>query len=117
MWLMTTDGFLSAVEDRDDDTRVVVRARAREDAERFAAAVAGEVLETPHADYRFRVRTTKRAWASYVAGQARVIDYDNFKDAVADRQGYERARVYGEVWSVLRALTPPASASPTASGR
>jgi hypothetical protein len=29
------------------------------------------------------------------------IDYSNFKNTVAQEQGYERAHVYGDVWSVL----------------
>ena len=36
------------------------------------------------------------------------IDYANFKIAVAARQGPERAHVYGEIWDVLRSLTPKA---------
>ena len=50
MWLMTTDGFFSAVEDRDDDDAVFVRARVLGDAEQLAAAVGGTVLETRAAD-------------------------------------------------------------------
>jgi hypothetical protein len=104
MWLMTTDGFFSAVEDRDDEGVLFVRARVRADAENLAAAVGGTVLETPAADYRFRVRMTKADWALYVAACATGIDYDNFKNAVATRQGPARARVYGEVWGVLLRL-------------
>jgi hypothetical protein len=32
------------------------------------------------------------------------IDYSNFKDQVAWKQGKERARVYGEVWDTLYGL-------------
>lgn len=103
MWLMTTNGFLSAVEDRDACDAVVVRARVR-DAEDMAAAVGGKVIETPAADYRFRVRMAKPDWAGYVADCARAIDYDNFKNAVAARQGPARASVYGEVWATLLRL-------------
>lgn len=104
MWLLTTDGFFSAVEDRDDPTTVFVRARAREDARRLADVLDAAVIETPDADYRFRVHLAKVAWASYVADAAARIDYDNFKRAVAVRHGQERARVYGEVWSTLLRL-------------
>ena len=104
MWLMTTDGFFSAVEDRDDHEAVFVRARVRGDAEQLAAAVDQTVLETPSADYRFRVRMTKADWAGYVADRAGAIDYDNFKNAVADRQGRSRATIYGEVWATLLRL-------------
>jgi hypothetical protein len=104
---MTTNGFFSAVEDRDDCDAVFVRARVREDAEHMAAAVGGKVIETPTADYRFRVRMAKTDWAGYVADCASAIDYDNFKNAVAARQGPARASVYGEVWATLLELRRP----------
>lgn len=104
MWLMTTDGFFSAVEDRDDAGSVFVRARVRGDLDHLAETLGAEVLETPAADYPFRVRVPKAAWARYVADRAERIDYDNFKDAVAARQGHDRAEVYMGVWSALRRL-------------
>jgi hypothetical protein len=104
MWVMTTKGFYSAVEDRDDADAVLVRSRVREDAERLAEVAGGTVLETPDADYAFRVRVAKVDWARYLADAATKIDYDNFKNAVAARQGSTRARVYGEVWGALLRL-------------
>lgn len=105
MWLFTTDGFFSAVADRDHPGHVVVRTRVREDGERLLAALgAGELLETQEADYRFRVRATREAWVGYVASAAEDIDYDNFKAAVAVRNGAGRARTYGDVWAVMRDL-------------
>lgn len=105
MWLMTTEGFFSAVADRDNDEFVLVRSRTKTDSAALAAAVEGaEVIETPSADYRWRVRVRRASWMSYVAAQALAIDYDNFKNAVAERQGIERATVYGDVWSVLLVL-------------
>ncbi|MBA3420500.1 MAG: hypothetical protein H0U12_01150 [Thermoleophilaceae bacterium] len=61
-----------------------------------------EAIETPAADYRFRVRVAKTDWVGYIADCACAIDYDNFKSAVAARQGPARASVYGEVWASLR---------------
>ena len=90
---MTTNGFFSAVEDRDDCDAVFVRARVREDAEHMAAAVGGKVIETPAADYRFASGSPRPRWAAYIAGCACAIDYDNFKNAVAARQGPARASV------------------------
>lgn len=101
---MTTDGFFSAVENRDNKDEVVVRTRVREDAERLAQAVKGTVLETPKADYRFRVSVPKSDWAAYVEKVSLAIDYDNFKNAVYDRQGHIRAHIYGDVWAMLYEL-------------
>ena len=50
MWRFTTDGFYSAVAQRDDPGTVIVRSRVREDAERLTEVLGtGEVLETPTA--------------------------------------------------------------------
>lgn len=104
MWLMTTDGFFSAVQDRDEPGSVLVRARVRGDLEQLAETLDTTVLETPDADYPFRVRVSKADWGGYVASCAEGIDYDNFKNAVGARQGHDRADVYLDIWSALRRL-------------
>jgi len=110
MWVITTEGFFSAVEDRDDPGAVFVRARVRDDAERLAAAVGGSVIETPAADYRFRVRTTKREWAAFVAASAEAIDYYNFKNAVAAPRSRSRPLLRG---SMEHAPATPAAMTAT----
>ena len=105
MWIFTTDGFFSAVADRDHAEMIVVRSRVRDDTARFAESVGfGVVVETPEADYGFRVRAPRSSWVEYVAGAAKAIDYANFKAAIAVRQGADRSHVYADVWSVMRAL-------------
>ena len=105
MWLFTTRGFYSVVEDHGDPDRVLVRARVREDLESLADLIpALEVQETPERDYRFRAQVTRDAWAAAATQLAREIDYPNFKDAVRDRQGSDRAHVYSGVWGMLLGL-------------
>jgi hypothetical protein len=105
MWLFTTEGFYSAVADSDAPDTIVVRARAREDTVRLVEAIGhGEVRETPHTDYRFRVHLPRATWAAYVASAADGIDYPNFKAAVAARQGTDRADAYRAVWAVMFAF-------------
>jgi hypothetical protein len=105
MWLFTTDGFFSAVADRDRPGRVVVRMRVRGDGERLQAALGGgELIETRSADCRFRIGATHIQWSAYLASTAAEIDYPNFKAAVAARDGMERAHTYGDVWAVMREL-------------
>ena len=104
MWIFTVDGFFSAVADRDRPGHVIVRMRVRGDGERLQAALeAGELIETPRADYRFRIRTTHTRWSDYVASAAAEIDYSNFKAAVGGRD-VERAHAYSEVWAFMRDL-------------
>ncbi len=108
MWLMTTVGFFSVVRKENDDD-LTVRARVQEDLEdlgRRYLPTLGPIEAGGGSDYPYRARVSATAFAAAVANLVEDIDYPNFKDAVASRQGLERARAYGEVWSVLRGLTP-----------
>lgn len=109
MWLLTPIGFFSIVRkpwDGDGDT-LTVRARVREDLdalrERFLPEL-GEIADDPKADYRYRAQAPREAVADAARRLAASIDYDNFKDEVAARQGAKRAHLYHDVWSVLYRL-------------
>jgi hypothetical protein len=112
MWVMTTSGFYSAVQDRDDHTMLIVRSRTKEDADALADLINGSVRpqlhvtveRTPDADYAYRVRVPKPAFAWVLWQAAEGIDYPNFKEAVALRQGEQRAMAYLAVWARLRSL-------------
>ena len=105
MWLLTPRGFFSVVAHADEPSCVLVRARAREDLESLHD-VAGPfaISETPSRDYRFRAVVDREAWSVALVLMASDIDYPNFKNAVAARQGPKRARLYGEVWATLLRL-------------
>ncbi len=108
MWLLTTQGFYSVVEDRGSPDHVLVRARAREDLEALQVQVPDlSIWEDSAADYRFRARLSRVEWIQAVAQMAAAVDYDNFKNAVRDRQGSARAQLYSTVWAALRALQHP----------
>jgi len=62
------------------------------------------LTEDGDADYRFRAQAPRAAVVAAVGRLAEGIDYQNFKSAVAQRQGPERAHVYGAVRKDLRAL-------------
>ena len=123
MWTATTKGFFSAVQHRDDTSLLVVRTRDHADAERLAAWYAAwlndmekfDPTATPNlplpvitsyewSDYPWRVIMPRTAWGAFLAESVEDLDYGNFKDAVKDRQGKERAQVYSGVWSVLLRL-------------
>lgn len=112
MWVFTTDGFFSAVQKPGDPNVLTVRSRTREDAEDLAERFGLTVQHTPDGDYAYRVVVPRAKFAEYVAEAARGIDYSNFKDAVAERQGHDRARIYADVWAaVLRLQWRPWHAS------
>jgi hypothetical protein len=105
MWVLTTRGFFSVVAHRDDPSLVLVRARVEDDLLSLRDHAPGiEPWSEGGSDYPWRAELPRDEWARVAATLAGEIDYDNFKNAIADRQGYARAGVYGEVWAVLRQL-------------
>lgn len=122
MWTMTQRGFFSAVQHNDDATLLVVRTRDNADAQHLRDWYAqwvtdlediapftqtlppAEVIQYPHADYPWRVILPRTAYAAFMAEAVEDLDYGNFKDAVKDAQGPDRAQVYGSVWGVLLRL-------------
>lgn len=105
MWLITTRGFYSVVADHCERGNVLVRARAREDLEALAGLIPGlDIEETLERDYRFRASVPREVWSAAAAALAEEIDYPNFKNAVAERQGPGRAHVYSDVWVTLLGL-------------
>jgi hypothetical protein len=105
MWLLTTQGFYSVVAHRDDPDKLLVRARTRDDIEALREQIPSlEPFEDPSADYRYRAILTRAEWLVAVAQLVTEIDYDNFKNAVAARQGGDRAALYGVLWRELLRL-------------
>src|SRR5262245_15815968 len=105
MWLFTTRGFYSVVEDRDDPDRLLVRARVREDLEALREQIPElDPQETSDADCRWRAWVTRDQWVEAAARLAGEIDYPNFKSAVGARQGSERERTYSRIWAELLEL-------------
>ena len=103
MWLMTNFGFFSIVQKKDDDI-LTVRARARSDLEtlkeRYIPTL-GHILKGEGTDYQYRAMVSREDMAEAMKRIIMDIDYSNFKDSVAEKQGRKRARLYGEVWSCL----------------
>ncbi|MEY2534485.1 MAG: hypothetical protein QOF29_2395 [bacterium] len=105
MWLFTPSGFLSIVADRQRSGHALVRARVCGDLDAFCERTGAPApRETPDRDYRFRTSVPFAVLAADLAAQAEAIDYPNFKAAVADRQGHDRAQRYGEIWAVMHDL-------------
>ena len=106
MWLITTDGFISLVQDRHNHNMLQVRARVRADIERhFPSAY---IYAVDGADYRYRARISKEKVALVIADKIlNELTYDShFKDvAIAkDRGNAERRSAYYGVWTALAKL-------------
>jgi hypothetical protein len=106
MWFVTNFGFFSVVQKKGDDI-LTVRARARGDLEalkeRYVSKL-GHILKGEGTDYQYRARVSREDLAKAMGKIIMDIDYSNFKDSVAEKQGHKRARIYGEVWGTLLGL-------------
>jgi len=106
MWLLTTFGFFSVVL-KPGDEDLTVRSRVREDLNTLRKDYLpemGETVEGGGTDYRYRAMVDRESMAAAMGNIVRDLDYSNFKNAVSDRQGYERSRAYGNVWGDLYKL-------------
>lgn len=108
MWLMTPHGFFSIVcksDDRQKET-LTVRSRVKSDLEALKKYLPnmGKIEENSGTDYRCRAKVPRGEVAKALAEMAQDIDYDNFKNEVAAKQGKTRAKVYGKVWGILYRL-------------
>jgi hypothetical protein len=107
MWIFTPIGFFSVVKkEHDAEDEITIRARVRADLEALKAYVASmsEIREDRNADYWYRATAKHEDFAEAAAQLVRDIDYSNFKNQVASKQGYDRSSRYGEVWSVMYEL-------------
>lgn len=103
MWLFTSNAFLSIVADRNNKKNLLVRARFNGDIERTFGDLLLmkklKVVETPLADYRFRVSIDRALVQNRLATLIGGIDYGNFKDSVEDKT---RKSDLMRVWTVMR---------------
>jgi hypothetical protein len=110
MWVMTPEGFYSAVENVQDRSQVVVRARVKSDLTRLMEFLPPEERTKPitirNRDYPWRVFMSKVQWKHVLSRLADGVDYPNFKNEVFRVQGPHREAVYHRVWAALLALEP-----------
>lgn len=114
MWLTTTAGFFSAVQDRTDPDRLVVRTRDRESAQALVDGVetlcgeAVSITEREGTDYPYRVYVSRENYALWVSFEVRqYVTYHNFKDAVKETRGAKWASALAKVWGAMLEVTDP----------
>lgn len=99
MWIMLNNAFISVVQDRDDPTLLLARARVKGDLERvFGPIVKPDVKRTVDADYRYRLTIERWELRDALTQAATGIDYPNFKDSVKEK---DRAGAYLRCWTAL----------------
>ncbi len=63
-----------------------------------------DILEGGGTDYAYRATAPKDMVSAALGQIVGDIRYPNFKQAVAESQGYDRADAYNDVWTVLYGL-------------
>lgn len=97
MWIQFNNAFLSIVENRENTTELLVRARVKGDIEKVFPEA--DVFEDNNADYKYRAFISKAMVAEKIMLKVTEINYDNFKNSVKE---IERKKVYGNIWAELR---------------
>lgn len=95
MWVCMNDGFISAVNDRNDDSMLWIRARKKEHLESVFPDY--EIKTTFDSDYRYRVHCSKQNFADIIVNRINDIGYDNFKNSVKDKK---LKHLYGSFWGL-----------------
>lgn len=97
MWLCFNDGFVSAVQDRNEPNSLVVRARRQEIlATLFPNETIVFDLNDSH-DYKYRVFIGKEVLITVLTNRIGELNYPNFKNSVKDDDLHE---LYNDFWQL-----------------
>ncbi len=86
MWVFTRQGFFSVVRDRTRPTFRWVRTRDRAHLELLKRQfkLKAKIVDTPDADYPFRILLHRQVFEAIFSTLAENINYPNFKGSVAE---------------------------------
>jgi hypothetical protein len=107
VWICFNNSFVSIVQDKTQPHKLMVRARAKEHLLNLFGPKA-QIIETPDADYRWRVLTTRRRVTQLMSDAIASLDYPNFKDSVEDDRLH---RMYARWWGDHYGLQQEAEAA------
>jgi len=100
MWIFTTFGYFSVVQKQPGDNFLTVRARDPKDLDCLRKHIPElGPTEIKGGDYFCRAKVSRPGLATGLAKIASEIGCSNFKDAVYESRGSERARIYHDVWA------------------
>lgn len=119
MWIFTSAGFVSAVEHRDDESLLMIRARDKESLKVMLQGVAeaGKAAEEDYgvdgmtiyseggSDYPWRVVMSKATFAIWTTHEImNFLKYHNFKNALTAIRGEKWHRAAMNVWTDMLAV-------------
>lgn len=96
MWIFTTRGFVSIVENKDNRDELVVRARVKSHLVSFLGTDKG-IFKSEYSDYRWRAFVPRDVVTAALVRHSESIDYDNFK-ARTKVNDPELEKLYESVW-------------------
>lgn len=105
MWIFTVDGYFSAVQDKDDPSRIMVRSRQENDLQTLLKRLGSEDLEIlawTGSDYAFRVFMPRDLWISYLEMSGQELNYTNFKARAIAPGDHSRSDTYHQIWRKLK---------------
>lgn len=102
MWVFTRDGFFSVVKKECKADEVMVRARQKSDLLGLGKKLNLTLCIQTDAgtDYAFRAVLKQSDWAGYLADEAMLLDYENFKGSLS-KKDHERQNAYFQCWRAL----------------
>ena len=108
MWIYSTDGFMSVVEDKHNPDRFCVRARHKQHLLNLGISadqiVGPTEMDHPHPDYPWRTFQPKVTFVNVLINQVEAINYPDFKTAVKQQAGgrteLEYLHALGAIWSI-----------------
>lgn len=95
MWVFMNSGFVSVVKDREDGSRLIVRARRPEVLKSLFPDEG--IAVSDHSDYRYRTHVSRHQFVAVMSRAIQEIDYSNFKSSVSD---CEILQLYHEIWAL-----------------
>ena len=103
MWLFTNFGYFSIVQ-KPGTSDLTVRTRVKSDLEALRAQYLpdlGPTMGKAGSDYPWRATVPHQALAAAMSQIVMDVDYSNFKNEVAAKQGMGRSTRYHKVWDAL----------------
>lgn len=96
MWIFTSKGFVSMVQDFNNPGNLLVRARNKAHLE--ALFPEEKIQETRLNDYRFRISIPAVKTAEFFRDQIQNIDYNNFKNSIPEDRYHDAA---ADTWQIM----------------
>jgi len=105
MWIFTKHGYFAIVRDYNDENIYWLRARLKSDLENIVALMEienNDIIHKDYADYKFRLKLSKKEYQEFMTIIADQLDYSNFK-SMMDNNSEQRHKIfaYYEVYNVL----------------